>query len=176
MPKIIENVRGMLLDEAQRQIAENGYESVTIRSIAKGCSLGLGTFYNYFKSKDMLVASFLLEDWQNRIIRVNEKSREEADPMVVVKYIYDELKGFIENHNSIFTSPTAIKSFNNSVSGYHKMLRSQIAEPIRTVCVAGGYDNCDFLAQFVAEATLTWTVGNKSFDELSPILSKLFIK
>ena len=176
MPKIIENARGMLMDEAKRQIAEQGYESVTIRSIAKGCALGLGTFYNYFKSKDMLVASFLLEDWQNRIVQVNEKSRGEADPMVVVKYIYDELKDFTESHHSIFVSPTAIKSFNNTVSGYHKVLRTQIAEPIRAACIAGGYENCDFLSQFVAEATLTWTVGKKSFDELSPILIKLFIK
>ena len=50
MPKIIENVRGMLIDEAKKQIATNGYENVTIRSIAKECGLGLGTFYNYFKS------------------------------------------------------------------------------------------------------------------------------
>ena len=176
MPKIIENVRGMLLDEAKRQIEEQGYESVTVRSIAKGCSLGLGTFYNYFKSKDMLIASFLLEDWQNRIAKINEMSREENEPMSVVKYVHYELKEFIEAHRGIFTSPEAIRSFNNTVSGYHKILRKQIAEPIRHVCEVSGYENSDFLAEFVAEATLSWTVGKKSFEELSPILNKLFIK
>ena len=98
MPKIIENARGMLMDEAKRQIQENGYESVTIRSIAKGCSLGLGTFYNYFKSKDMLIASFLLEDWQQRIAKITEVSQKESDPMAVIKFIYDELKEFMERH------------------------------------------------------------------------------
>ena len=67
MPKIIENVRGMLIEEAQTQITANGYDNVTIRSIAKGCGLGLGTFYNYFKSKEMLIATFLNEDWQKRM-------------------------------------------------------------------------------------------------------------
>lgn len=176
MPKIIENARGMLLDEARRQIQEQGYENVTIRSIAKGCSLGLGTFYNYFKSKDMLIATFLLEDWQERIKRITDKSREVRDPMVVVKYIHDELREFMTNNKDIFTSPEAIKTFNNSVSGYHKMLRNQIAEPIRLACATAGYEECDFLSEFVAEATLTWTVGKKSFEELSPMLNKLFIK
>ena len=143
MPKIIENARGMLLDEAKRQIEEYGYESVTIRSIAKGCSLGLGTFYNYFKSKDVLIATFLLEDWQERIGRISDKSKEESDPMVVVKCIHDELRGFMTNNKGIFTSPEAIKSFNNSVVGYHKVLRSQIAEPIHLVCASNGYEDCD---------------------------------
>ena len=124
----------------------------------------------------MLIASFLLEDWQQRIAKINERSIEESEPMAVVKSIHDELKAFIEKHRGIFTSPEAIRSFNNTVSGYHKMLRNQIAEPIRCVCEANGYENCEFLAQFVAEATLSWTVGKKSFDELSPILNKLFIK
>ncbi len=176
MPKIIENVRGMLLDEAKRQIEREGYENVTIRSIAKGCSLGLGTFYNYFKSKDMLIATFLLEDWQKRIANINEKSKETKIPIEIVEYIHTELKEFMESNKGIFTSPEAIKSFNNSVSGYHKVLRGQIAEPILNVCRAAEYENCEFLSQFVAESVLTWTVAKKSFDELSPILNKLFIK
>ena len=46
MPKIIENLRSRLIDEAKHQIEQNGYDSVTIRSIARECGIGLGTFYN----------------------------------------------------------------------------------------------------------------------------------
>ena len=63
MPKIIENIREALLVEAKRQIAERGYQNTTIRSVAKECGVAVGTVYNYFKSKDMLIASFILEDW-----------------------------------------------------------------------------------------------------------------
>jgi AcrR family transcriptional regulator len=176
MPKIIENARGMLLDEAKRQIEADGYESVTIRSIAKGCGLGLGTFYNYFKSKDMLIATFLLEDWKNRMARITEYSKTESNPLSVVKSIHKELGEFMESNKGIFVSPEAIRSFNNSVSGYHNVLRSQIAEPILISCTAGGYDNSKFLSQFVAESILTWTVAKKSFEELEPIFIKLFKK
>ena len=63
MPKIIENVRQTLLEEAKRQIKENGYAKTTIRSVAGACNVGVGTVYNYFESKDMLIATFMLEDW-----------------------------------------------------------------------------------------------------------------
>ena len=176
MPKIIENVRGRLIDEARSQINENGYDNVTIRSIAKGCELGLGTFYNYFKSKEMLIASFLLEDWKARIEEINSASESNADPMSIVKAIHFELSDFIASNISIFTSPNAIKSFNSVASEYHKILRGQIARPICHACTVAGYDNAEFLSQFVAESILTWTVAKKSFDELAPVLNKLFIK
>ena len=63
MPKIIENVREQLLCEAKRQIEKNGYAKTTVRSVALSCGIGVGTVYNYFKSKDMLIASFMAEDW-----------------------------------------------------------------------------------------------------------------
>ena len=64
MPKIIENLREKLVCEAKRQVEELGYANLTIRSVAAVCGVGVGTVYNYFSSKDSLVAAFLLEDWQ----------------------------------------------------------------------------------------------------------------
>ena len=51
MPKIIENVREQLLAETKRQIAENGYEKTTVRSVAGACDIGVGTVYNKFSQK-----------------------------------------------------------------------------------------------------------------------------
>ena len=176
MPKIIENVRGMLLDEAQKQIAENGYDNVTIRSIAKGCSIGLGTFYNYFKSKDMLIATFLFEDWHKRMTRVAMESEGKDCPMDVVATINRELAEFIHNHNNIFSSANASKAFHASVGDKHKLLISQIAAPICSACKLGGYENPEFLAEFTAEALLTWTVAKKDYDEIASVIGKLFVK
>ena len=33
----------------------------TVRSVAAGCGVAVGTVYNYFSSKDMLIAAFMLE-------------------------------------------------------------------------------------------------------------------
>ena len=176
MPKIIENLREKLIDEAKHQITINGYESVTIRSIAKGCEIGLGTFYNYFKSKDMLIATFLFEDWKDRITHINEAHKEESDPLVVVHALYEEVKDFIKVYNDIFTSPSAIKTFSSTAPGYHKFVRNQVAEPIYTSCVLAGYENAEFLSLFVAESVVTWTVAKRDYDEIEAIISKLFVK
>lgn len=176
MPKIIENVRGLLLAEAQKQIEENGYENVTIRSIAKGCSIGLGTFYNYFKSKDMLIATFLLEDWQQRMAKVSKESEGKSTPMDVIESINRELTEFIQSHENIFASPNAVKAFHSSVGDKHKLLRSQLAAPILNACILGEYENPVFLADFAAEALLTWTVAKKNYDEIASVIQKLFVK
>ena len=64
MPKIIENLKDRLIAEAEKQIEESGYGAVTIRSVAKACGVGVGTVYNYFPSKETLIATHLLVDWK----------------------------------------------------------------------------------------------------------------
>ena len=176
MPKIIENVRGMLIEECQNQITANGYDNVTIRSIAKGCGLGLGTFYNYFKSKDMLIATFLLDDWKARMEKIVKKNESELDPMVSVCDIYNEINDFIKVHHSIFLAPSAIKAFNMSGANYHKFVRNQVAAPIYNSCVLSGFENAEFLSLYVAESLITWTVAKKEYEEIAAIISKLFVK
>ena len=50
MPKIIENLKDRLLQEAQRQMDQCGFGALTLRGIAKGCGVGVGTVYNYYPS------------------------------------------------------------------------------------------------------------------------------
>ena len=53
MPKIIINLEKRLLEEARQQIERNGYSGMTMRSVAQGCGIGVGTVYNYFASYTM---------------------------------------------------------------------------------------------------------------------------
>ena len=79
MPKIIENLESRLMEEARKQIEESGYDAVTIRSVAKGCGVGIGTVYNYFPSKDDLLAAFMLADWKVCLAAINETGENAAD-------------------------------------------------------------------------------------------------
>ena len=99
MPKIITNVREQLLTEAKRQIVENGYASTTIRSVASACNLGVGTVYNYFKSKDMLIASFMVDDWQECLAKMKQESTENAEQLL--RCIYSSLLKFTEDRKSV---------------------------------------------------------------------------
>ena len=66
MPKIIKDLEKRLTEEARRQIEEDGYGAMTVRSVAKACGVGVGTVYNYFSSKDELLAGYLLAGFDAR--------------------------------------------------------------------------------------------------------------
>lgn len=173
MPKIIENVREQLLNEAKKQIVENGYAKTTIRSVAKSCGLGVGTVYNYFPSKDMLIASFMVEDWKRCMRQIKSDTSGEAEK--ILKSIYCGLANFMQQYNALFCDSDAAKVYATAFSVRHKQLREQLAECVRPICENTSVKDKDFLAEWIAESLLTWTVTGKGFDEQYEII-KQFIK
>ena len=168
MPKIIKNLESKLIAEAQKQIVEQGYGAVTIRSVANACGVGVGTVYNYFSSKDELLATYLLEDWNDCITAITAVSRYSDAPAPVVRCIYDQLSAYALRHQVIFRDEAARSTFAASFGRYHVLLRSQLAEPVRKFC------DSDFAASFVAESLLAWTMAGNSFDEIYGMIGKLF--
>ena len=169
MPKIIENVREQLLAEARRQIAERGYADTTIRSVAGECGLAVGTVYNYFPSKEMLVAAFMAEDWQTSLADLQAMPGD-ASPTDHLFAVYSVLSRFIEQYKPLFADREAEKSFALTSSAWHPRLRGQLADFLLPVCCG---EDPAFCASFVAEALICWTVAGKAFAELAPLLLKL---
>ena len=71
MPKIIPELREALIHAAKERILTSDSHDITIREIASDCNTAVGTVYNYFSSKDELLAAVMLEDWLNVIGHVN---------------------------------------------------------------------------------------------------------
>ena len=174
MPKIIENIRERLLEEAKRQVMEQGYSAMTIRSVASECGVGVGTVYNYFPSKDMLVASFMLEDWLESLAAIEAGCTVEAGAEHAIRCIYDELHRFMEKYAPLFSDEIAEKHSSSYLHQRHGMLRGQIAKPLLPFCEKQNKTNADFLAEFVAESLLAWTRTDCSFEDISSILLQLF--
>lgn len=174
MPKIIENIREKLLEEAKRQVMEKGYATMTIRSVASACGVGLGTVYNYFDSKDMLVASFMLEDWIICKQTIDAGCKEKHTIELALRYIYDGLNSFIEKYESVFKDESAGVAFASSSKQHHKVLCKQIAEPLLPFCQEQKRVKAEFLAEFVAESMLTWVCAECAYEDISSVLLQLF--
>ena len=167
MPKIIENLETKLMEEARRQIETSGYSAMTIRSVAAACGVGVGTVYNYFRSKEELLVTYMLRDWQQCLEEIHEAAVS-ANVAPVVRCIYDRLCRYAAGNRALFQDPSAASAFAASFGRYHGMLRGQLAEPLRRFCQS------DFAAEFIAESLLTWTMAGRSFDEIYDMIGKLF--
>ena len=168
MPKIIKNLERKLLEEARRQIETSGYSAVTIRSVAAACGVGVGTVYNYYSSKDDLLAAYMLEDWNDCVTAITAVSNYSDQPRPVVRCIYDRLRDYALRNQAVFRDPGAASAFAGSFSRYHGILRGQLATPLRKFC------SSDFAADFLAESLLTWTMAGTEFDALYGMIEKLF--
>lgn len=173
MPKKIVNVRARLLEEARRQIEERGYKEMTVRSVAGSLSLGLGTLYNYFESKDMLVASFMLEDWLAVLEKMKHRLDSDAEPSEKLRFIYEGLSEFYKVHKTIFDDPGAKRTFSHTMSERHPMLLSQISQVVKPLLVNSNVENKDILADFISESILTWSGTGTEYSSLEPIFNKL---
>lgn len=167
MPKIIENLYDKIIEEAKRQVEKNGYKRTTIRSVAKGCDIAVGTVYNYFSSKETLVASFMLSDWQNLAEKV--KKADKSSPEGFLRYVYDCIFEFEKSHAFLFSDPDAEKVFTLTFSQKHKLLRNQLAELI--LPVFKGED--EFLSRAVSEILLSFSAEGEKFDIVYTAISPL---
>ena len=168
MPKIIENLRDQLLQEARRQISEQGYTGTTIRSVAGACGVGVGTVYNYFPSKEMLVAAFMMEDWQKQLDAMAALPKDQPDALL--RGVYEALCSYAEGHRDLFSDEGAAKAISLGFAPRHRMLREQLTGFILPVCQG---DNAAFPAAFLAESLISWTMEGTPFDTLYPVIHKL---
>ena len=174
MPKIIENIREKLLEEAKRQVSESGYSAMTIRSVATACGVGTGTVYNYFPSKDMLVASFMLEDWMLCMQTIEQGMAEAEDARSALYSMYQELLIYKDKYANLFADENAEASYIASSSQRHHLLCTQLAEPLKTWTRRQDKVDATFLAEFIAENMLTLSMAGKDFESIASVLLQLF--
>ena len=171
MPKRIDNLKEKIQEEAKRQVIRSGYSKMTIRSVAQGCRIGIGTMYNYFSSKDELITSFMLEDWRGCVGAMT--SLECKDPEEFLRGIQGALDEFIRKYDRLFNDPDAIRSFASVFAQRHIQLRAKLGGIIRPVCENSKIEDKTFLAEYIAESILRWTMEGESFEKQYSIIKML---
>lgn len=174
MPKIIENLREKILEEAKHQVRELGYSAMTMRSVAAACGVGTGTVYNYFPSKDILIANFMLDEWMLCVERISGDVVQAENIKDALCCMHHELLKYKEKYKLLFTDENAEAAYTASFTKRHHLLREQLAEPIKVWSCKQDRVDASFLAEFVAENMLTLTMEGKDFDLITSVLLQLF--
>ncbi|WP_029231362.1 TetR/AcrR family transcriptional regulator [Butyrivibrio sp. VCB2006] len=171
MPKIIDNLKEQIQIEAMHQILTNGYSKTTIRSVANGCNIAVGTLYNYFGSKDELIISFMLEDWREcEQMMVEIKS---ADPEELLQQVHNALNKFIRKYESVFKDEDAQRVFADVLAKKHVQFRARIAKIIEKAVEKSRYEDKEFLSLHISDSIIGWTMADIPFDKQYSIIKLL---
>lgn len=172
VPKIIAELKTEILSSARRLLFSAGYEALTMRGVAAACHVAVGTVYNYFPSKVMLVAEVILEDWKAVLLRMDAPAADET-PLQGLERIFGELMAFYETYDALWQEYAA----NNSAplqGVYHRQLVGQLQQRIAALLAPCAPWCSPILPEFLAEALLDAAGrGRARFDELVPILQRL---
>lgn len=89
-----ERTRRNLLNAARELVYERGHEKIAISDITERADVGLGTFYNYFESKQCIFEAVLDEIRQDVYARLDEIRSSIKDPAlnvaVTMKYCFEQ--------------------------------------------------------------------------------------
>ena len=175
MPKIIENLREQIITEARKQLFSQGYGGTTIRSVASACGIGVGTVYNYFPSKDILISSFMLEDWHECTDAIAALDPGDFDRFF--SGISAALSAFVTKYDFLFKDKDAASTFASTFSERHVQLRNQLASAIAPAIKAppDAYSNPEFLPNYIAESIILWVMSGTIIEDQLAILRKLAI-
>ena len=161
LPKYIANLREKITETAGKQLLSGGYSSMTIRSISEECGIAVGTVYNYFKSKDDIIATFMLADW----LRITADMKTAVDAAEnageAVDAVNDGLAQFISIYSNLPEDEKARASFGAAGRHWHFKLRSQLATILRPCCIKWAKCYTDEFEDFVAAEILAMTTENK---------------
>jgi len=102
MPKVIENLKETIILEAKNILLTQGFKDLSIREIAKICNIGTGTFYNYFSTKDNLVAEIFREDWRKVSILVDHLKLTDEPCKEKIRKINLSIGMFVNSYIPIF--------------------------------------------------------------------------
>lgn len=172
MPKIIAEINDKIMACAKRKMLENGNDNFSLRMIAKECGIAVGTIYNYFESKEMLIAKIHLEDWKKSMSQMDKKfdsiSSLKEGIMIIYYTILDycNIYGNYWNHSQYEAS--LIKS-------RHYLVQSQIVEKIDYLFnLFQCYEDKDMSVLLAEMILISVTTKNISKEQLEKFIDRLF--
>ena len=173
MPKLIPDIKEKIFAVAKTYLFKKGYKGLTLREIASDIDVAVGTIYNYFPSKDMLVASIMAEDWLIFLKTIKEDCAVVLSLEQGIKVMYDAIKEYTKIYEPIW------QEYKGMPSGFgqrHLILRGQLSDLLVELLGRFGHDQDYKLCPLLAETVLACAMQEDiSYSPLSEIIGRLFL-
>ena len=169
MAKIIENLYENIQTVGKKMLLEEGYNQMTLRLVASKCNIATGTIYNYFKSKDVLVATIMFKDWQELLDKTSPKLEKSKKAIDGLELIFNMIKDYTEIYQKAWID------YGGSLIGLkdrHSILIKQISDMINLVFNRFKIDVSS--TNFISEVLLYSAIREDvSFIDIRPFILKI---
>jgi len=122
MPKVIMHLQEKIIFQAEKILQDEGPSKLTIRGVAKKCGIGVGTVYNYYPTKDALIAGIVMNRWDKTKEKIVSGISSADSFREGLKCIFDESMSFTVNSRSLWQDTTPAKQ----LSGYFREQHSKL--------------------------------------------------
>ncbi len=172
MPKLIPDAKTKIISIAKNQLFKKGYTGLMLRDVADQCGMAVGTIYNYFSSKEILVASIMAEDWLSSLEKMKESCKIASTVEQGVRAIYKAIGEYVQTYEGIWTEYKGVLS---SYGKRHVLLRNQLSELLSDLLLRLGRNEDIELCPLLAETVLTCAMQRDiDYSVLSKAISRLF--
>ncbi len=174
MPKIIHNAKENITRTAKQLLTSKGLSGLNMRALASTVGVAAGTLYNYFPSKEHLVAAVMLEDWEHALLSVEKKISLVPTATAGLEIIFDAIRAFADTYRTVWNSFGSAQDYRAARQKYHKVLIDRLSEPILPLGVRFGFLFDPTVAPFLSEVLLTGaSYPQGEFSYLLPCLKKI---
>ncbi len=174
MPKVLNNMREILLEKTKQVVNEEGYTAFSMRNIATQCGIAPGTIYNYFHSKDDMIAAFVMDDWKLALKEIRLQAEKQPDIISELECLYDGVVAFCDNHKALMRDSNAISSFYKRSFEYHTQLTEELGSIINPTLEKCAVNYTPYLTRFLSENTIYCAVRGYSFERFREVIMPLF--
>lgn len=94
--------REAILESSRRLIREQGWQAVSIRSVATACGVSVGSIYNYFDNKSELIAATVESVWCEIFHFPSQPSGDMPDFAHCIAQLYDHMARGAQTYPGFF--------------------------------------------------------------------------
>lgn len=171
MPKTIPDLRQKILLAARRRMTESESGGFNIRQLAVDLGVAAGTIFNYFSSKEELMASVMLEDWQLCLEKMDEAARKAPSPFDGFRQMEALIRAFSDPFRAVWRGYTR----ENPIPQYHRMLIAQLSQPVGALLARFGRNTGGTELSVLSEMLLASSQREPDLIEtLLPVMEKIW--
>ena len=173
MPKIIPDIQTSIFESTKKLLEENGYTGLTLRKVAHDCGISVGTIYNYYPNKLILVWKIIENDWNLLYGTMQEQCRSADSFLHVLMTVYREIRDFSKDYWTVFSEFSG-DNIDNSVISHHQTYIEDIADLLKQQEQKFSLSDSDKFLQIIAELILSSAIHNCDESSFRQLIEKIY--